>query len=139
MSMDYAVEKIKEALTLSKGNAARARQQVIAWTYEDARLLHALAKPHLTGIVAYQVERVLSGRAEPVAPRPSKKGAAAKNSLREQEFGQEILKALGGQGGAVFGTEAYSGSGLSPRARKVSQSHVEAIRLMASKSKFKNQ
>ena len=64
MSLEYVERKIVEALKLSNGNAAGARQQVIAWSLEDPELLKALTKSHLTGIVAYNIERVVSGRAE---------------------------------------------------------------------------
>ena len=63
MSLEYAEQKIQQALKLSKGNQARARQQVIAWALEDDTLLKALTRSHLTGIVAYNIERVASGRA----------------------------------------------------------------------------
>ena len=147
MSMEYAVSKIKEALRLTHGNAARARQQVIAWSHEDARLLHALTKPHLTGIVAYQVERVLSGRADAASADKAASNdkpvnlAAVPAKTREQEdretLGREILKVLGGSGGAMFGTEAYGGQSLSSKPRAVSKSHTDAIRLIASKSRKK--
>ena len=74
MSREYADTKIKEALKLCNGNMTRARQHIITLAQEDGVLLNALVKPHLDGIVAYQVERVSSGRAElekrhPAAPR----------------------------------------------------------------------
>ena len=64
MSLEYAEGRIREALKLSGGNAARARKQIIDWSREDMRLLQELTRGHLSGIVAYNVERVLSGRAE---------------------------------------------------------------------------
>ena len=143
MSSDYAVTKIKEALELSKGNAARARQMVIAWCHEDAKLLHALARPHLTGIVAYQVDRVASGRADAQlskikaqkGPAPSQAAEAAE---QVENFGAEILKALSGAGGgSTFGTEAYGGQSLASRPKGVSKSHVDAIKMMAAKSSVK--
>ena len=137
MSLEYAEKRIKEALKLNKGNALRARQQVIAWTFEDTKLLHALAKPHLSGIVAYNVERVASGRAdkarankEQPAEQPAKK-PAAKGNKKEEAFGLEILKAVAGQP-QIFGLEdpgAPRGSG------RVSQSHMDAIQAIVDKSK----
>ena len=65
MSREYAEKRIKEALHLTRGNIAKARQQVIAWTHDDMKLLHALTKPHMTGIVAHAVGRVASGKTDP--------------------------------------------------------------------------
>ena len=42
MSREYAEQKIKQALELTRGNATQARQQVIAWCHEDTKLLQAL-------------------------------------------------------------------------------------------------
>ena len=103
MSMEYIERRVQEALELHLGNTHKARQQVIAWTYEDENLLHALAKPHLSGIVAYHIERVASGRAEaakkgpPPAPKPSPeqhKPAKTKANVDADEFGLNILKAV---------------------------------------------
>ena len=136
MSQDYAERRIKEALKLANGNATRARQQVIAWTFEDAKLLHALTQNHLSGIVAYQIERVSSGRSEkdkaapPQKPKHPAKSAKAKND----QFGMEILKAVVDAGAEVFGLE----SNAVPRKREqASQQHINAIKQMAAKSKTK--
>ena len=137
MSLEYAEQRIKEALKLNKGNAIKARQQIIAWTFEDSKLLHALAKPHLSGIVAYNIERVASGRAdkartnkETPAEKPAQK-AAPTGKKKEESFGLEILKAVAGSP-EIFGLEdpgAPRGSG------RVSQSHMDAIQAIVNKSK----
>lgn len=131
MSLKYAEEKIKEALAISGGNQARARQQIIAWSFEDAKLLQALTKHHLTGIAAYHIERVASGRAaKPKAapPKPQEKPAPKK---QEDSFGKELLQAVANSD-SVFGLEAYS----SPQKKgRASQQHIDAIRQMASRSK----
>ena len=62
MSLEYVERRINEALKLSKGNATKARQIVIKWCQDDIRLLHGMTKAHLNGIVAYNIERVASGR-----------------------------------------------------------------------------
>ena len=59
MSREYAEKRIKDALKQARGNATKARQQIIAWTNEDPKLLQALAQPHLTGIVAHAINRVI--------------------------------------------------------------------------------
>ena len=140
MSMEYAEKRIKEALNLAKGNRLKARQQVIAWTYEDSKLLHELTKAHLNGIVAYNVERVDSGRAEAAKAAPpkvepkAKKQAApqAKPKSEEEKFGLEILKAVAGSNPAIFGLEDPG----APRGRTgASQKHIDAINALASKNK----
>lgn len=137
MSMEYAEERITEALKLTGGNKARATQQVIGWAVQDAKLLHALTKAHLNGIVAYNVDRVASGKsvqgdgkagaAHPAPQKPKKITPEPGN-----EFGMEILRAVSSSSSAVFGLEAYS----HPHKKGgVSQSHIDAIRQMARKIK----
>ena len=141
MSLDYIEKRIKDALELHNGNRLKARQQVIAWTYEDDKLLHTLAKPHLSGIVAYHVERVDSGRAEaakelPPAPkRPQKvapKPAKTKANVDADEFGLNLLKAVTGESADIFGLED---PGAPRKKQGVSKNHVDAINAIASKSK----
>lgn len=130
MSLEYAERRIKEALRLSGGNQIRARQQIIAWTYEDSKLLHALTKHHLSGIVAYHIGRIVSGRsAKPEAPPAKPKKVA---SGAGDEFGVEVLKAVANSSSAVFGLDNYE----APQKRgQASQQHIDAIRQMATKSK----
>ena len=59
MSREYAENRIADALSQSNGNPTRARQKVIAWAFEDPKLLQALTQPHMTGIVAHAVNRVI--------------------------------------------------------------------------------
>jgi hypothetical protein len=133
MSLDYAERRIKEALRIAGGNTTRARQQVIAWTFEDAKLLHALTEHHLTGIVAYHIERVSSGR----SMKPKRAAAVAtapkgRKTIPADAFGLELLKAVAGADAALFGLEGPSASSHRGQA---SAQHVEAIRRMASNSK----
>lgn len=128
MSREYAEGRIKEALKKTNGNAVRARQQVIAWTYEDPKLLHALTKAHLSGIVAYNIERILAGRGTSEAAgqqQPSSKSKAAGSPKKEENFGEELLRAVAGNSGAQFGLESYSSGGTSRS--KVSKKHIDAI------------
>jgi len=138
MSLEYAERRIKEALKLAQGNTAKARQQVIAWTFEDSKLLHALAKPHLSGIVAYNIERVASGRADAareerpvVEEKPPPKRNAANGRAKEEQFGLEILKAVAGSP-AIFGLED---PGAPQKRPSVSKNHIEAIQAITSKKK----
>lgn len=140
MSLQYAENKIKEALKASGGNMARARQQIIAWSMEDAKLLQALTKPHLNGIVAYNIERVASGRAAAAKRNPTPKAANAPSKAagksgkgkKQPEFGMELLKAVASSSSEVFGLENNAGLG---RRGKASQSHINAIKAIASKTK----
>ncbi|MCD8563082.1 MAG: hypothetical protein LRY54_03340 [Alphaproteobacteria bacterium] len=127
MSNEYVESRIKEALRLCNGNATRARQQIIAWCYEDERLLHGLVKPHLGGIVAYNIERITSGRASK-ANKPINRVPEPRTPDNEDHFGMEILKTIAGNAGPMFGLE---GPGT-PAGRRtgVSSRHIEAIKAM---------
>jgi len=130
MNREYAERRIREALKASGGNAARARQQVISWAFDDAKLLHELVAPHITGIVAHAVNRVMTTKEKPVpeAPAaPAKVPAGAKTD----EFGMEILKAIALGNPAQFGLE----SGTPIKKQAASQRHIDAIRAMVSKNK----
>lgn len=111
---------------MHSGNIARAQQQIIAWTYEDTKLLHALARPHLNGIVAYQVERVASGRAELEKRKPT-----APVGRKDENFGMELLRAVAASSAAVFGQESYA-----PPVKRgaASKQHIDAIRQIAARS-----
>ncbi len=129
MSSEYVENKIREALKLANGNTTRARQQLIAWCYEDAQLLQLLVKPHLTGIVAYNIERVTSGRAQKAkANTPINRAPEPKAPQNDGHFGMEILKAVAGNSGAVFGLEGPSAPG--GRRTGVSEQHLDAIRAL---------
>jgi len=141
MSREYAEKRIKEALKKFNGNAVKARQQVIAWSIEDPKLLQALTRSHLTGIVAYNIERILSGRSAAVEAAEhivdSSKPAASSQSGKPQKkenFGMEILKAVAVNGGGMFGMEAYSGG--SHKRQKVSKGHIDAIKAMTQSRKI---
>lgn len=129
MSREYAENRIREALRLTGGHPLKARQQIIAWTYEDAKLLHALTKPHITGIVAYAINRVLVKEGEEdKAPDPTPDFDA----LPGEKFGKELLKALAMGQPAVFGQESFSAHVPKSGA---SQRHIDALRQIAAKSK----
>lgn len=124
----YAEKRIKEALQKAGGNTTHARQHIIAWAQEDAKLLQALTKPHLSGIVAYNIDRILSGRGAATTDGPAKKKTAAKPQQKKENFGLEILKAAAGNNETTFGMEAYGPSNR-PKSQ-VSQAHIDAIRAM---------
>lgn len=138
MSSTYAEDKIKEALRLNAGNLTLARAQIMIWAADDAKLLFSLAKPHLSGIVAYQVERVASGRAD--KERQESKALKVKpsniqNKYKEEDFGMDLLRAVAASDAVVFGHEG----GSNPMKKSgVSSQHVSAIKLIAAKSSNKS-
>lgn len=129
MNRDYSEGKIREALKLSGGNATRARQQIIAWAFDDTKLLHELMAPHMTGIVAHAINHVMATGDKPKAPPAPKpeKVSAGKGDV----FGMEILKAIALGNPAQFGLEGGAVAGK----QAASQRHVDAIKQMVAKGK----
>jgi len=134
MAWDYTEKKIKEALHLHRNNMTRTRQQVIAWAMEDPKLLRELMKPHMTGITAHAVNRVMNGKTKP-EPVPQAAQASDKSSDKAKEgkdtFGLDILKTIAGGNTTQFGQETYG----NPPSRRggVSQRHLDAIQQMINK------
>jgi len=123
MSQKYAIDKIKKALDVTRGHAGKTRQMVIAQAMEDPKLLKELVKPHMVGIVAHAVNRVVRGKTEPESvPTPSPEAQNDENS-----FGLDILKTIAGGDTTQFGQESYG----RPMGKKgVSQKHIDAIQAM---------
>ncbi len=128
MSKEYAEDKIRQALKTHGGNVALARKQVMLWSHDDAALMRAIAAPHLDGIIAYQVERVASGRAELEKRHPK---AATKAKKEEENFGMNLLRAVAASDSAVFGME----DSTRPKRKTASKQHIDAIHKMASLSR----
>ncbi len=123
MSREYAEQKIREALRANGGNVARARVQIIAWSKTDSALLQALTRPHLDGIVSYQVERVASGRAEIEKRQPQR----VEQPKQDDDFGMDLLRAVVATDVPVFGHE----NSTTPVKRKgASKQHLDAINQM---------
>lgn len=141
MSSTYAEDKIKEALKLNSGNLTLARAQIMMWAADDSRLLYSLAKPHLSGIIAYQVERVASGRAdkerqEKITKVVPKSGQhESNNKYKEEDFGLDLLRAVAASDAVVFGHE---GSSNPMKKSGVSSQHVSAIKMIAARSPSKS-
>ncbi|MGB4107003.1 MAG: hypothetical protein WBK55_04325 [Alphaproteobacteria bacterium] len=129
---EYAERYIRDALKMSKGNNVKATKQVLEWALEDERLMRALVGPNLKSIVAYNVERVASGRSEKAKSlEPLARKIKGKNS--QEKFGMELLKAVVDDHATVFGFEDQPA-----RRKSASQDHIEAIKKLAntrSKSK----
>lgn len=132
MNRDYSESKIREALRLSGGNATRARQQIIAWAFDDTKLLHELMAPHMTGIVAHAINHVMAAKEK---PRPAViEPAQVVADIKQDPFGLEILKAIALGNPAQFGLENANATG---RKQAASQRHVDAIKEMVAKGKTK--
>ncbi|HPD82724.1 MAG: hypothetical protein R3D88_01730 [Alphaproteobacteria bacterium] len=129
MSREYAEKKIKEALHLTRGNATKARQQVIAWAMEDHKLLKELVRPHMIGITAHAVGRVMSGKTE---PEPVPMASVDPQEDKNNSFGMEILRTIAGGDTAQFGQENF---GRPVKKQSASQAHIDAIQAMINKSK----
>lgn len=131
MAREYVFNRIKEALRLHNGNAVKARQQIIAWTYEDAKLLHSLTRPHLTGIVAYAIDRYQRKALDD--KQPTRK--SFEDDLDKQpgeNFGKEMLRSMVQGKPDVFGEEPL---GISRGKSQASKKHEDIMRLLASKNK----
>lgn len=129
MSANYAETKIREALKLTGGNETQARRQIMMLAHDDPKLLQSLCTPHLEGIVAYQVERVASGRAELEKRHPEDIKLA-----EGENFGMDLLRAIAAQDVTIFGQENSAGA----KSRKMaSKQHIDAIHQMAKKTRDK--
>ena len=131
MSRDYAFNRIKEALRIHKGNSLKARQQIIAWTYEDAKLLHALTRPHLTGIVAYAIDK-FQRKAHDEETRQAQTIDSVLDTRSDENFGKDLLRSLASGNSEIFGEESNG----APRSRsQASKRHEDAMRMLARKNK----
>lgn len=139
MAQSYLQSCILDALEKAKGNETKARALIASQALEDDQLLLALAKPHLSGIVAHAVGRIAiqvkakkNRKAEEALPPIPKAPAKGTKIKKENEFGLDLLQALGGANVPKFGSEDAA-----PRVAKkqASQQHVNALKLMAAKSK----
>lgn len=129
----YLELKIEEALKKSRGNQTKARSLVSEMVEEDERLLRALAKPHLTAIIAHAVNRGAIATKKP-KKQTDELPQIPKGSKAQAGFGLDLLKALGGQNVPKFGVENQA----PPVAKKAaSKQHVDALKMMAAKSKTK--
>ncbi|MDD3022209.1 MAG: hypothetical protein PHX61_14725 [Alphaproteobacteria bacterium] len=138
MAQSYLQTCILDALEKAKGNQNKAQKIIALRAMEDPQLLQALAKPHLTGIVAHAVGRIAiqenakkAGAYEDLPLTPVvQKAKKAQDDMAG--FGIDLLKALGGPNVPKFGMEDAS-----PRLgrKQASQQHVNALNLMANKSK----
>ncbi|MGE4313163.1 MAG: hypothetical protein AB7E85_02680 [Pseudobdellovibrionaceae bacterium] len=131
MSQNYVDKKIEEALALHKGNAARARQQLITWAATDPALLLGLTKGHLTGIVAYAVAKAQQKQVAPTYVRQTSQ-TAKRIDMAPETFGKDLLKALSGRDSVRFGMEGATGRPVS-RKTPASESHIATMKSLATR------
>lgn len=129
MTQTYAESRIATILKEHADSPAKARQAVMKAALEDQKLMIELVAPHLSGVVAYAISRVEAGEGvpqmQPATPQAKKGG-------KETSFGMELLRHVADDNAVVFGQE----SNLIPGSRpQTSQGHIDAINLMAAKSK----
>jgi hypothetical protein len=131
MSRKYLEDKIKDALVLSNGNSTQAQKLVIKWSLEDLKLLQQLSKPHLKGIAAHAVSRVITQMDRDDEPLPEEPAAI---DMSPSSFGENLLGAMAGQDTTHFGHERSA-----PRLKKkqASQQHINAIHMIAKKGPIK--
>ncbi|MAH06089.1 MAG: hypothetical protein VYC19_05380 [Pseudomonadota bacterium] len=127
MSRKYLEDKIKDALVLASGNSAKAQKLLIQWAMSDAKLLQQLSKPHLKGITAHAVGRVITQMDRDDEPLPEEPVAI---DMGPSSFGKSLLGAMSGHDTAHFGHE-----NAAPRHKKkqASQQHINAIHQIARK------
>lgn len=129
----YLDLQVTEALKKAKGNQTKARAILIDMAAEDQRLLMALAKPYLTAIAAQALNR-FSSQQKKSKTSEVEIPSVPKGVKNQAGFGLDLLKALGGHNVAKFGQE----DAAPPIRRKAaSTQHVNALKMIASKSKTK--
>jgi hypothetical protein len=129
MSWNYARHAVLEALKKSKGSAARAQTVLMADALKDNRLLVELAQPHLKGIVAHAISKVIHEQTNPPENHPDEPEAI---NLPLDTFGRELLGALKGRNTPKFGQE----DAAPPTSHKpASKAHIDAINKIAAKAK----
>ncbi len=133
MAPTYLDLQVEEALKKAKGNQTKARTNLIAMAADDQRLLMALAKPYLTAIAAQAVNR-FSSQEKKKKTSSGEVPNVPKGVKNQAGFGLDLLKALGGHNVAKFGQE----DAAPPIKKKAaSTQHVNALKMIASKSKTK--
>lgn len=113
----YLTSRIKEALYNAEGNKSKAMQQIMSWSQQDQQLLQALTKAHLSGIVAYHVDKIASGgEIDDSAQKPSpmqkpkprtRNGRKRVDPAQGSPFGKALLQAASSTKSSVFGLESY--------------------------------
>ena len=135
MTLNYTENRIKEALRLNNGNVTNAKKQIFAWLYEDHKLLLDMTRPHLNGITAFAVSRVLARMTktddEILAEQATE---VAQSPARKKSLGKDILRGFASKDSQEFGHENF---GIPLRAKAASQNHVDVMHMLAASTKKK--
>ena len=136
MSPSYVEKRLLEALNTSHGNLAKARKLISEWCVQDQRLLYELSRPHMTGIIAHAMDRVVSHKfrsesEKNTSPPSSTRRVELSSSAKSDEmFGKELLKNFAMGKPTKFAEESFSAP---LKKTKASQAHIDAIRRLAKK------
>lgn len=135
MSLNYTENRIKEALRLNNGNTNDAKKQIFAWLYEDHKLLLDITRPHINGIVAYGVDRVLRRMLKTDTEILEEEAEnAAMSSSNKNKVGKELLRGFVSKEAPQFGQESIAAP---IRKKAASQKHVDVMHLLSAASKKK--
>ncbi len=127
MPWDYARRTILDLLKRAKGNPVTTGRLVQELAFQDARLLQELAAPHLKGIVAHAVSRVIREQTEEPDRHPDMPESL---DMPLDQFGRDLLGALGGRNTPHFGHE---NAAPAPAHKAASKAHIDAIKRIAKK------
>ena len=128
MAWEYARKQILEALKSTNGNAVAAGRLVMDATAYDNRLLVELSAPHLKGIVAHAVSRVIHEQSNPPEETPDE---AESLNMPLDQFGKDLLGALGGRNTPRFG---FEDTAPHPGHKGASKAHIDTIMRIAKKT-----
>ena len=140
MSIEYAEQKVLEALKKADGNKAKANNLLMRWVYEDHQLLVGMTGLHLKGIIPYWINRMeqkqsIAKEAEKRVAEENRQKEEAQPEGEPKTFGEAMLRSFAGQVTAEFGLE----SGSLPLSRRgASDRHRDAISKLARPSKKKD-
>lgn len=135
MSLNYTQNRIKDALRMNNGNVNDAKRQISAWLYEDHKLLLEMTRPHLNGITAYAIQRVLNRMLKSNEEMLEEKAQdAALSSSKKDQLGKDILRGFASKDAPQFGQESVSAP---LRKKAASQNHIDTMQMLAAASRQK--
>lgn len=129
---NYLDKCVSQALAQSGGNAASARKILTARAKLDARLLQAMASPHMVGIVSYHVDRILRKAKAGDIPKPRKAKTPLPpppKNMQQNEFTNALRGAIEDHKGQIFGQEQIAKGSRSKI--QASNRHISALRAIA--------
>ncbi len=135
MTLNYTENRIKDALRLHNGNVSEAKKQIFAWMYEDHKLLLEITRPHLNGITAYAIQRVLNRMLKSDDEMLAEEAQdAAMSSSKKDQMGKDILRGFASKDAPQFGQESVA---VPLRKKAASQNHIDTMQMLAAASRKK--